>query len=326
MLPALLLVALTAAAPHPAQEPGQRLPEVRIDGLSQTEARSFDEFSGRLVLLEFFAHWCAPCAVSVKHLNGLERTFGARGFSVVAVTNDKPADAEPWIAKTKARYAWGYDSGGKLQQLFELQRTGIPFSALIDPFGTIVWTGHPMNLKEAQIERFLAGATESPIWTWPDEARALAPHLARGELGAARAAAAKLPSESAFALARLEERAGAMGTHFEYLLEREDYAEAFAFGERIARACEGFPIAATVAARLAEQRADPEVQKTLALTERLDELERRADKVRDAAEGRALRGEVETLANECAGRKLERRARKLLQVIDRALERQAQGK
>lgn len=326
MLPALLLAALTVAAPHPPQEPGQRLPEVRVDGLSQTEARSFDEFSGRAVLLEFFAHWCQPCAVSVKHLNGLERTFGARGFSVVAVTSDKPADAEPWIAKVKARYAWGYDSGNKLQELFDLQRTGIPFSALIDPFGTIVWTGHPMSLKDAQIERALMGATESPIWTWPEEARALAPHLARGELAAARAAAEKLPSESAFALARLEERAAAMGAHFERLLEREDFAEAFLFAERIARDCEGFPVAATVAARAAERRADPEVQKTLELTARLAELERRADKVRDAAEGRALRGEVETLVNESAGRKLERRARKLLQVIDRALERQEQGK
>jgi len=325
MLPALLLASLTSVLPLPVQEPGQRLPAVRIEGLSQTQARSFDEFTGRVVLLEFFAHWCGPCALSVKHLNALEESFGPRGFSVVAVTSDKPAEAEPWIAKVKARYAWGYDAGNELQKLFQLQKTGIPFSALIDPFGTIVWSGHPMSLKEAQIERVLASVSGEPVWTWPEEARALAPRFARGELAKARELAAKLPVDSAFALARVEERAAALGAHFERLLEREDFAEAFAFAERVAREAEGLPVAATLAARSAERRADPEVQRTLALGERLTEYERRADKVRDAAEGRALRGEVEVFASECAGRKLERRARKLLEVIDRALARKDKG-
>jgi len=325
MLPALLLAALAAVAPLPAQEPGTRLPAVRVDGLSQTPARSLDEFTGRTVLLEFFAHWCGPCALSVKHLNELEERFGARGFSVVAVTSDKPAEAEPWIRKVKARYAWGYDAGNELQKLFQLQKTGIPFSALIDPFGTIVWSGHPMSLKDPQLERALLGATEVPVWTWPEEARALAPLFARGDLASARAEALQLPLESAFALARVDERAAALQAHFERLLEREDFAEAFVLAERIARDCAGLPVAATVAARAAERRADPEVQKTLALGEQLAELERRADQVRDPAEGRALRGEVEALVNACAGRKLERRARKLLEAIDRALERKGKG-
>lgn len=36
---------------------GDKLPEVVLEGLSQTEATSYEEFTGRLVLLEFFAHW-----------------------------------------------------------------------------------------------------------------------------------------------------------------------------------------------------------------------------------------------------------------------------
>jgi peroxiredoxin len=315
-----LLAPFLLALPALAQEPGERLPPITLERLTQSQARSFDEFTGRVVLLEFFAHWCQPCALSVKHLNELEATFGARGFSVVGVTMDKAADAEPWIAKTKAGYAYGYDAGGKLHEHFDIQKTGIPFSVLVDPFGTILWSGHPMSLKDGQIERALEGVFATPIWGWPDAARALAQPLARGDLGAARTLADTLGAEADFARARLDERVAAMGAHFERQCAREDYAEAFTWAERVGKECAGLPLAATVAARVAELRADPEVARTLALGERLAELERRTAKVKDMAQGDELRAEVERLVAECKGKKLERKARKLLEAIDRARE------
>ena len=105
------VVPFLLALPSLAQAPGERLPTLALEGLTQTQARSLDEFTGRVVLLEFFAHWCKPCAMSVKHLNELEASFGARGFSVVGVTMDKPEQAEPWIAKTQAGYSYGFDTG-----------------------------------------------------------------------------------------------------------------------------------------------------------------------------------------------------------------------
>ena len=36
---------------------GDKLPAVVLEGLAQSEATSYEEFTGRLVLLEFFAHW-----------------------------------------------------------------------------------------------------------------------------------------------------------------------------------------------------------------------------------------------------------------------------
>lgn len=314
---------LCLSSPALAQDPGDRLPPVALEGLTKTEARSFDEFTGRVVLLEFFAHWCGPCALSVPHVNELQKTFGERGFSVVGVTMDKPADAEPWIAKHKARYAYGYDRSGKLHDFFRIQKTGIPFSVLVDPFGTILWSGHPMGLKEAQVERALAGVLTPPIWSWPEAARSLAPALARGELGTARAALATLGDAADFARARLDEREAALGAHFERLVAREDHAEALAFAERVARECEGRPVAATLAARASELRADPEVKRSLELSERLAALERRADAIKTMAEGDELRAEVERLVADCQGKKLERKAQRLLEAIDRAREKKS---
>ena len=56
-LGALLGAALLLAAPASAQRPGTALPEIELTGLTQTPARSFDDFKGRAVLIEFFAYW-----------------------------------------------------------------------------------------------------------------------------------------------------------------------------------------------------------------------------------------------------------------------------
>ncbi len=45
------------AAGGQAQAVGMPMPRPEITGLSQTAAKSFAEFEGRAVLLEFFAHW-----------------------------------------------------------------------------------------------------------------------------------------------------------------------------------------------------------------------------------------------------------------------------
>lgn len=52
-----LAVAALASAPAHAQAPGSKLPPVVLDELTQTGAKSYDDFLGRAVLFEFFAYW-----------------------------------------------------------------------------------------------------------------------------------------------------------------------------------------------------------------------------------------------------------------------------
>jgi hypothetical protein len=51
----LALVGL--AFPAAAQDVGTKLPDLKLEGYSQTGAKSFDDFYGRTVLIEFFAYW-----------------------------------------------------------------------------------------------------------------------------------------------------------------------------------------------------------------------------------------------------------------------------
>lgn len=54
LAPALLVVLGLAA---PAQDVGSNVGGLELSDFAQTEAKSFDDFVGRAVLLEFFAYW-----------------------------------------------------------------------------------------------------------------------------------------------------------------------------------------------------------------------------------------------------------------------------
>ncbi len=51
------VTSLVLASSAQADKVGQQLPPVLLEGLSQTKAESYEEFTGRLVLIEFFAYW-----------------------------------------------------------------------------------------------------------------------------------------------------------------------------------------------------------------------------------------------------------------------------
>lgn len=59
MITSLLLTAATLAPASAlaADKVGTPLPPVQIEGLTQSPTSSFDEFTGRLLLIEFFAYW-----------------------------------------------------------------------------------------------------------------------------------------------------------------------------------------------------------------------------------------------------------------------------
>lgn len=80
-------LALVAQAAREALPP---LPFKRLDG----NAASVADFSGRIVVLNLWATWCAPCKKEMPSLSRLQAAYPKDKVQVVALSVDRGADAK----------------------------------------------------------------------------------------------------------------------------------------------------------------------------------------------------------------------------------------
>jgi thiol-disulfide isomerase/thioredoxin len=126
------------------------------------------DLKGRVVLLNFWATWCAPCIREMPSLDRLQAGLGERGLAVVAVSIDRGgAEVIRPFAKRLGLAHLGlyHDPKGALFRAFGV--TGLPTSFLIDRQGGIVgayagpaeWDGPEAR---ALIEYYLERPERSP--------------------------------------------------------------------------------------------------------------------------------------------------------------------
>ncbi len=95
------------------------------------------QLRGRVVYVDFWASWCAPCRRSFPWMNEMQQRYGDRGLTIVAINVDRRrADADQFLQANVARFAVVYDSDGVTPLAYSVK--GMPSSYLIDSRGTVV--------------------------------------------------------------------------------------------------------------------------------------------------------------------------------------------
>jgi peroxiredoxin len=144
---AVVAVAWGARGQYQMVGPGTDAPEFTATSLSGDTMRLAD-FRGRVVLLNIWATWCAPCREEMPSMERLYRRLQERGvpFEVVAVsidarTGDKDVagnvggDLAAFVEAFELTFTVLHDPSGRIQRTY--QTTGVPESFLIAREGTV---------------------------------------------------------------------------------------------------------------------------------------------------------------------------------------------
>lgn len=86
VLALLVATGCASAPPRPRADPCLAV----LAGLPDVSGQYLDvgAWRGRVVVVQFLASWCFPCIATAPRLQDLEKRYGARGLSVVAVGMD----------------------------------------------------------------------------------------------------------------------------------------------------------------------------------------------------------------------------------------------
>lgn len=129
------------------------------------EPVSLDSLRGRVVLLDFWATWCAPCRRSMPELQVLHERHAAQGLTVLGVSIDENAEAKVRRFIRAQRFGYPIAIDAATSPAWQAYRVkAIPAVFLIDRAGRVIaqWTGGAPDARElaATVERAL-GTTPS---------------------------------------------------------------------------------------------------------------------------------------------------------------------
>lgn len=116
------------------------------------------ETAGKIVLVDFWASWCAPCKSSFPAYSRLYSEFAPRGLVIVAVSVDEsPANYESFVKRLAPPFPVALDKGHRLVRAVQVPT--MPTSYLLDGKGRVLYV-HP-GFHGAATEKALREEIES---------------------------------------------------------------------------------------------------------------------------------------------------------------------
>lgn len=114
---------------------------------------------GKVVIIDFWASWCAPCRQSFPWLNEMQAKYRDRGLVVIGVNVDRERpEADRFLKQTPADFQIVYDPDGSLAARYQV--LGMPSSYVIGRDGQqagvhIGFRKGMREQREAELERLL---------------------------------------------------------------------------------------------------------------------------------------------------------------------------
>ena len=93
-------------------------------------------YRGKVVYLDFWASWCAPCRFSFPWMSQTQVAFERQGLVIIAVNVDRDRDlADEFLRNNPAQFKIVYDPTGAVPGSYNIK--AMPTSILIDRDGKV---------------------------------------------------------------------------------------------------------------------------------------------------------------------------------------------
>ena len=134
---------------------GQPAPAFAAPLLAGAFSTKLADLRGHVVLVDFWATWCGPCAITIPRLKELHAQYADRGLRIVGLTSEEPALIREFVAERGIEYAIGHDPDDKIAAQY--LREGIPMFVMIDKGGIVrhVIVGADMAAVEQAVTQLL---------------------------------------------------------------------------------------------------------------------------------------------------------------------------
>lgn len=157
-----LAAALAGCERTPASKPAQaaRQNAIQIDAMWAARLPDLDgreqalaQWRGEVLVLNFWAPWCAPCREEIPVFIRLQARHGERGLRFVGIALDEPARVAEFVHQHAINYPTllGGSAAAALARAAGNRQGGLPYTLILDRAGNPV-AGVSGKLSEARLE------------------------------------------------------------------------------------------------------------------------------------------------------------------------------
>jgi thiol-disulfide isomerase/thioredoxin len=141
-------------------------PELSLRTLDGGTAR-LSAFRGQLVLINFWATWCAPCREEIPAFIKVRQAYRDRGFEIVGIAIDNPEFVVEYVRDLGINYPVLYGSEDAIETggRYGNRQGTLPYSVFVNAEGRISHIHNSGVLREAEligiVEELLQASTEN---------------------------------------------------------------------------------------------------------------------------------------------------------------------
>ena len=139
MFKGLALAAVCVSAALAASSASGPAPAFQLSGRGG-KTIDLSQFKGQVVMINFWATWCAPCRQEMPLLEDIYKKYKPMGFTLIGV-NVEPTTGDPegWLSKLPkpVTFPVAFDVDSKVSKLYKV--AGMPTTVIVDRKGNLRW-------------------------------------------------------------------------------------------------------------------------------------------------------------------------------------------